>query len=47
MALTVRLYLIEEDGTIKRIPRRVADKMTSGDDAIPAYAGTPAELRPA
>ncbi|AZO79621.1 MULTISPECIES: hypothetical protein [unclassified Bosea (in: a-proteobacteria)] len=40
MALTVRLYLIEEDGTIKRIPRRVADKMTSGDDAIPAYAGT-------
>lgn len=40
MALSVRLYLIEEDGTIKRIPRRVADKMTSGDDAIPAYAGT-------
>ncbi len=40
MALSVRLYLIEEDGTVKRIPRRVADKMTSGDDAIPAYAGT-------
>jgi len=40
MALSVRLYLIEEDGTVKRIPRRVADKMTSGADAIPAYAGT-------
>lgn len=40
MALSVRLYLIEEEGTVKRIPRRVADKMSSGDDAIPAYAGT-------
>lgn len=40
MALTVRLYLFEEGGAIKRIARRVAEGFTYGQDAIPAYAGT-------
>lgn len=40
MGLSARLYLIEKDGTILRIPKRVAEGCFTGKDAIPAYAGT-------
>lgn len=38
MARTVRYYLFDQDGAIKRIPRRLADGLTFGKDAVPAYA---------
>lgn len=40
MGLSARLYLFEQDGTVRRIPRRVAEGCYAGKDAIPAYAGT-------
>lgn len=40
MPLSVRVYLFEEGGEIKRVPRRVLDNLTFGLDAIPEYAGT-------
>lgn len=40
VAFSVRLYLFEEDGSIKTIPRRTAEGCFKGDDALPAYAGT-------
>lgn len=38
MARTVRHYLFDQDGSIKRIPRRLIDGLTFGKDAVPAYA---------
>jgi hypothetical protein len=40
MAIRFRHYLFEESGVIKRVPRRVCDALTFGEDAIPEYAGT-------
>lgn len=40
MARTVRYFLFEQDGTIKRISKRVMDGLSQGDDALPTYAGT-------
>lgn len=40
MARTVRHYLFDQDGSIKRIPRRLIDGLTFGKDAVPAYAGS-------
>lgn len=39
MGRTIRHYLFEESGEIKRIPRKVLEGLTFGKDAIPAYAG--------
>lgn len=44
MGLSARLYLVEEDGTILRVPKRVAEGLYSGKDALPAYAGTRQKL---
>jgi hypothetical protein len=40
MVRTVRYYVFEEGGEIKRIPRRISEALSFGKDAIPAYAGT-------
>lgn len=40
MGTTLRHFLFEEGGAIKRIPRRVVEGLNFGQDAIPAYAGT-------
>ena len=40
MGLNFRHYLFEEDGRIRRIPRRVVDDLVFGHDALPEYAGT-------
>lgn len=44
MGLSARLYLVEEDGTILRVQKRVAEGLYSGKDALPAYAGTRQKL---
>ena len=38
--ISTRCYIIESDGTLKRVPQRVRDALPSGADAIPMYAGT-------
>jgi hypothetical protein len=40
MPLSTRLYIFEDGGPIKRVPRRIRDNLVFGLDAIPAYAGT-------
>ena len=40
MGLTSRHYIFPEDGSLKRVPRRIADSLVFGHDAIPEYAGT-------
>ena len=40
MALSLRSYLFEEDGTIKRVPRRVVEGLIFGNDAMLQYANT-------
>jgi hypothetical protein len=40
MAITFRSYIFESGGKIKHIPRRVAEGLYLGDDALPEYAGT-------
>lgn len=40
MGLSVRLYLIQDDGAVLNVPKRVAEGLYSGKDALPAYAGT-------
>lgn len=40
MAIRVRCYIFDADGTLKRVPRRVMEGLTLGDDALPEYAGT-------
>jgi hypothetical protein len=40
MSITLRRYLFEDGGAIKRIPRRVAEAMIFGNDALPEYANT-------
>lgn len=40
MAIRLRLYIFEEGGAIKRVPRRIHDSLAFGEEAIPAYAGT-------
>jgi hypothetical protein len=44
LGLSARLYLVEEDGTVLRVPKRVAEGLYSGKDALPAYAGTRQKL---
>ena len=40
MALSLRSYLFEEDGAIKRVPRRVVEGLIFGNDAMLQYANT-------
>ena len=40
MGISIRCYIIESDGTLKRVPKRVRDALPSGEDAVPIYAGT-------
>jgi hypothetical protein len=40
MPLSIRHYIFEDSGPIKRVPRRIVDSLIFGLDAIPAYAGT-------
>jgi hypothetical protein len=40
MARTVRYFLFEQDGAIKRISKRIMDGLSQGDDALPGYAGS-------
>lgn len=40
MAISVRIYIFDEAGTVKRVPRRIQDSLVFGHDAIPEYAGT-------
>jgi hypothetical protein len=40
MAISSRLYIFDESGAIKRVPRRIQDALVFGKDAIPEYAGT-------
>ncbi len=40
MAISSRLYIFEESGAIKRVPRRIRDDLVFGHDGIPEYAGT-------
>jgi hypothetical protein len=40
MPITSRLYVFEESGAVKRVPRRIQDALVFGEDAIPEYAGT-------
>jgi hypothetical protein len=40
MALSLRCYLFQEDGAIKRIPRRVVDGLVLGQDAMPEYVNS-------
>jgi hypothetical protein len=40
VALSLRCYLFQEDGAIKRIPRRVVDGLVHGQDAMPEYVNS-------
>ena len=40
MGISTRLYILEPDGALKRIPMRVVNGLVFGADAVPAYAGT-------
>lgn len=40
MGISIRHYVIEETGSLKRIPRRITEALVFGEDAIPGYAGT-------
>jgi hypothetical protein len=40
MTISCRYYIFEENGTIARVPQRIANAMTFGNDAIPEYAGS-------
>jgi hypothetical protein len=40
VALSLRCYLFQDDGTVKRIPRRVVDGLVQGQDAMPEYANS-------
>lgn len=40
MGITSRIYLFPEDGSLRRVSQRVADKMPFGGDAILEFAGT-------
>lgn len=40
MGISIRHYIFEESGVLKRVPQRISDALVSGDDAIPEYAGT-------
>ena len=40
MGISVRHYLFLEDGSLRRVPRRILDGLPFGLDAIPEFAGT-------
>lgn len=40
MAISVRHYLFLDDGSLRRVPRRILDGLPFGLDAIPEFAGT-------
>ena len=40
MAISIRHYILQEDGGLRRVPRRICDCLPFGTDAIPAYADT-------
>ena len=40
MPISTRLYVLEPDGALKRIPMRVVNGLVFGADSVPAYAGT-------
>jgi hypothetical protein len=39
MALSTRDYLLEKNGMLRRVPRRVVESMIGGEDAMPQFAG--------
>ncbi|WGJ13771.1 hypothetical protein QEV83_13910 [Methylocapsa sp. D3K7] len=40
VGITSRQYIFDKNGALKRVPRRIRDGLTVGQDAIPEYAGT-------
>lgn len=40
MAISVRFYIFEESGAIKRVPQRLGDDLTFGRDGLAEYAGS-------
>ena len=40
MAISIRYYLFLDDGSLRRIPQRIANELPFGRDAIPEFAGT-------
>ena len=38
MAISLRCYLFEDGGEIKRLPRRIVDGLVHGQDLMPEYA---------
>ena len=40
MGLSFRHYLFLNDGSLRRVPQRIADELPNGTDAIPEFAGT-------
>ena len=40
MGLSTRYYILQEDGALRRVARRVVEGLTFGTDAIPEYTGT-------
>ena len=40
MAIHTRHYLVEDDGALKRVARRIVNGLIFGADSLPAYAGT-------
>ena len=40
MGISSRLYILEPDGALKRVPMRVVNGLVFGADAVPAYAGS-------
>ena len=40
MAISLRCYLFEDGGEIKRLPRRIVDGLVHGQDSMPEYANS-------
>src|SRR3954451_16902441 len=40
MAISVRLYVFDQNNALKRIPQRIRDALAFGEDGVPEYAGT-------
>ena len=40
MAISIRYYLFLDDGSLRRIPQRIASELPFGRDAIPEFANT-------
>ena len=40
MGISSRIYLFPDDGSLRRIPKRISNELPHGNDAIPEYAST-------